>query len=164
MIGNGGGESDNANNAVDLGHRGNITVAARTGDISLEGGTDDISNAQIGHGGYGTKGNNVGDIHVRAGGDISLIAGLDRAQNHTQIGHGGWDADGSHVGVIKVSAGTGDLYTNLGVGLFNDLADFDGNTVLDEIQFASSGPGNILLQGGASENNAPNRSRRPQCL
>ncbi|MCH1510560.1 MAG: hypothetical protein L7T84_15230, partial [Akkermansiaceae bacterium] len=154
MIGNGGGESDNANNAIDLGHRGNITVAARTGDISLEGGTDDISNAQIGHGGHGTKGHNVGDIHVRAGGDVSLIAGLDRAQNHTQIGHGGWDADGNHDGVIKVSAGTGDLYTNLGAGLFNDLADFDGDTVLDGIQFASSGPGNILLKGGASENNA----------
>ncbi|MEC5125914.1 filamentous hemagglutinin N-terminal domain-containing protein [Verrucomicrobiales bacterium BCK34] len=154
QIGNGGYESDNGNNVVDNGHRGSITVAARTGMVSLESGTEDGSYTQIGNGGYGTKGHNTGDIHVRAGLDVNLTAGLDRGQNHAQIGHGGWDADGNQSGVIKVSAGTGDLFTSLGTGKFDDMGDFDGDGNGDEIQFASSALGGISLKGGATENNA----------
>ncbi|MCB1238014.1 MAG: hypothetical protein KDM91_23305, partial [Verrucomicrobiae bacterium] len=156
QIGNGGYNADQPNNDTALGNKGDIRVSARTGNIVLMGGTDDQDYAIIGHGGYETKGAHEGDIHVRAGGDIQMLSGTG-PRDYTQIGHGGYDADGNHEGVIKVSAGSGNLFTSLSdtlgdpSGWFDDMGDFDMDTVPDQIQFGFSGTGGILLQGGSAD-------------
>jgi fibronectin-binding autotransporter adhesin len=149
QLGNGGYDSDNPND-TDLinGNKGSIFVTARTGSVSLLGGRDDDSYAHIGHGGRSTKGANTGDIFVRAAGGVDLIAGPNRDREYVQIGHGGWDADGAHSGKIIVSAGSGDLFTSLGTGRFNDVGDFNGDATPDTIQFLGGGTGVVNVLGG----------------
>jgi filamentous hemagglutinin family protein len=149
QLGNGGYDSDNPND-TDLinGNKGNIFVTARTGGLSLLGGQDDDSFAQIGHGGRSTRGANTGNIVIRTAADLDLIAGPNRDREYAQIGHGGWDADGAHSGKIVVSAGSGDLFTSLGTGRFNDVGDFNGDLTPDTVQFFAGGTGQVNLLGG----------------
>jgi len=154
QLGNGGYDADNPNDS-DLinGNKGNISVASRTGALTLLGGADDDSYSFIGHGGRSTKGANSGDITIRVAQGIDLIAGPNRDREYAQIGHGGWDADGAHSGNIKVSAGSGDLFTSLGTGIFNDLGDFNGDATPDTIAFLAGGTGEINLLGGQWSDN-----------
>ncbi|MCB1236342.1 MAG: hypothetical protein KDM91_14845, partial [Verrucomicrobiae bacterium] len=130
QIGHGGYDADNPDGDVTVGNSGNIAVTARTGSILGQAGTDSRSYVQFGHGGYATRGADTGDIRLRAAGDISLLGGAGSGADddkgvYAQIGHGGWDADGNHSGAIKLSSGSGALSTNLGLGVFADLGDFD---------------------------------------
>lgn len=149
QLGNGGYDADNPNDTdVINGNKGNISVISRTGSLSLLGGRDDDSYAHIGHGGRSTRGANTGDIFVRVAGGVDLIAGPNRDREYAQIGHGGWDADGAHSGKIIVSAGSGDLFTSLGTGLFNDVGDFNRDLTPDTVQFLGGGSGIINVLGG----------------
>ncbi len=176
QIGHGGYDADNPDGNIELGDVGNISVAARTGDITARAGTDSRSYAQFGHGGYATKGASSGDITLRAGGDIALFGGTGSAVDddksiYTMVGHGGWDADATsltgvgHSGAIRLSSGSGVLATagiGDGTGDFSDLGDFNRDGTPDVIAFGADVSGNaggvgsgvgILLQGGSGTAN-----------
>jgi len=149
QIGHGGYDADDPNNDTAAGSSGNISVAAM-GDIEVRSGFSLNNYAQVGHGGYETKGAASGNITLRAGSDINFTAQGEQDRAYVQIGHGGWDADGNHSGDLLVSGGSGALGTSLGIGLFDDLGDFDRNGIADQIQFApiGFGLGTVTLTGG----------------
>ncbi|MDF1825592.1 MAG: filamentous hemagglutinin N-terminal domain-containing protein [Verrucomicrobiales bacterium] len=155
QLGHGGSESDNPNGDVTLGHRGSISVGSLNGSISFSGGDGTASYTQLGHGGDSSRGSNEGDITVRAAQNIEFIAGSG-IRASAQLGHGGYDADADsganagHSGIIKVSAGSGSLFTSLGVGQFNDLGDFNFDSVADSFTFGETNvdSGDVLISGG----------------
>lgn len=156
MVGHGGYDADLGNNTT-VGSTGNISVVARTGDIIARAGNDDENSSMIGHGGTANHGANTGDIYVRAGGKVDVLAGVENSgREFAQIGHGGYDSRGDHSGKVKVSAGTGDLFTNLGTGMFDDSFDFDLDGTRDVIQFASTGDQTVRVLGGGADDTARN--------
>lgn len=153
QLGNGGSESDGPNNNVTTGHSGNISVASLNGGIAFTGGQRDFTYAQIGHGGDSSDGSNTGDITVRSAQEI-VFTGGDANRALAFLGHGGYENDADttagHSGVIKVSSGSGSLFTSLGDGMFDDLGDFNGDTVADVFTFGATDPGagGLSLIGG----------------
>ena len=149
QIGHGGYDADDPNNDNALGATGDISVTAM-GDISVRGGLSLNNYAQVGHGGYETRGAASGNITMRAGNDVHFEARGQQDRAYVQIGHGGWDADGNHTGDVIVTGGSGGLGTSLGLGLFNDLGDFNRDGFADVIQFAAvaAGDGTVTLTGG----------------
>jgi hypothetical protein len=156
FLGNGGHDADNGG-AGSVGHVGDISVGARTGNILLRAGNDDQTFAQIGNGGYATDGAGRGNIVVRAAGDVSLLGGSGNSVNtskfvYAQIGHGGHQSAGNsgHTGSIVVSSGTGALFSNLGTGIFNDVFDLTGDGSKDNVTFGADVSVNgIRLLGGS---------------
>jgi len=153
QIGHGGYDADDPNNNTDVGNSGRISVVALGGDVVVRGGWSFASSAQVGHGGYETKGAHSGDVVIRAGRNVEFTGQGQASRGFVQIGHGGWDADGNHSGNVVVSAGSGALGTSLGLGLFDDLGDFNRDGFGDAMQFApvSAGLGTVTLTGGAFE-------------
>lgn len=93
---------------------GAITVRLK-GNLSLAGGIQFATAAQIGHGGYDVSagepdGNYQGDITINALGSITLQGGAagGAAANAgaARIGHGGMGADGNHSGNIVITGGS----------------------------------------------------------
>ncbi|MDA7926977.1 hypothetical protein N9B21_02980, partial [Verrucomicrobiales bacterium] len=150
QVGHGGYDSDLANGSqTTVGNTGDIFLAARTGDITIRGGNDDENSSMLGHGGRSTSGGNSGDIHARAGGSVNVLGGADSgAREFAQIGHGGYDSRGDHYGHIKVSAGSGDLFTSLGKGQFDDSFDFNLDGTTDVIEFDPRGDQQVNVLGG----------------
>jgi hypothetical protein len=136
--------------AANEGAIGAIRVAAQQGSISLLGGSRAQAYGLLGHGGDTTLGNRSGDILVRAAGEIQIVAGA-ATRAASMIGHGGYDGDGDHFGNLLVTAGSGALGTNLGLGAFDDLSDFDLNGSADLIQFApvTAGQDSVFVTAGA---------------
>lgn len=132
-------------------HTGAIRVGAAGGDVRVSAGIGSVAYAQIGHGGYATKGDKDGEIIVRAAGEVALTASSGTAP-YAMIGHGGYDADGNYDGDIIVSSGSGSLGTFLGMGLFDDLGDYDAFKMSDDIQFADGFDGHdgVTLTGGSA--------------
>jgi mucin-19 len=122
QLGHGGWDADlNTAGSEDRGSSGDIFVNTRglvtsTGDIRFTAGGGEEAYAQLGHGGFGTRGAASGKlaglnrIDVRSGGDIIFISGdasgfgddtLLRTANgrraYAQLGHGGYDADAHNV-------------------------------------------------------------------
>lgn len=158
QIGHGGYDSDNPDGNTALGATGNIRIAALGGDVIGKGGASSESYSLMGHGGRSTSGANSGNISVRAAGNVGFSGGsLNRT--FAQLGHGGYDSDGNHVGDIIVSAGSGNLFTSLSNtkgaagGWYNDLGDFNGDLIADELLFAPLA-GSVSLTGGTGGDGA----------
>jgi filamentous hemagglutinin family protein len=158
QIGHGGYDSDNTDGDVTLGNRGNISVTVGAGDLLVRGGSDDDSSATIGHGGRSTAGANIGDITVRAGGNLDLRSGT-FIRTYASIGHGGWTAPGNHSGVICIHVGkavnldstSGNAqytYTNIGHGGQTSPGNLSG--FITVVSGMSGADGGITLQGGPS--------------
>lgn len=122
QMGHGGWDSDlNTAGSEDRGSSGDIFVNTRglvtsTGDIRFTAGGGEEAYAQLGHGGFGTRGaasGNLADmnrIEVRSGGDIVFLSGdasgfgddttlrtANGRRAYAQLGHGGYDADAHNV-------------------------------------------------------------------
>lgn len=156
LLGNGGHDADTGGSGS-VGHVGEISVAARTGNILLQAGNDDQTFAQIGNGGYATDGSSRGNIFVRAAGDVSVLGGTGNQVSsskfmYAQIGHGGHQSSGTtgHSGSIVVSSGSGALFSNLGTGVFNDVFDLTGDGSKDSVTFgADTSVNGVRLLGGS---------------
>jgi len=154
QIGHGGYDSDNPDGNVTLGATGDIRISALNGDVIARGGTSTESYSLIGHGGRSTSGANSGNILVRAAGNVGLYGGNNN-RTFAQVGHGGYDSDGNHTGDVLISAGSGNLFTSLSNtkgaagGWFDDMGDFDKDSVADEWLFAPLS-GKFSLIGGNS--------------
>ncbi|MBP6600630.1 MAG: filamentous hemagglutinin N-terminal domain-containing protein, partial [Verrucomicrobiales bacterium] len=121
-----------------VGSTGDITVDSG-GDIEFFAGRDNITYAQLGHGGYASRDSHTGEIDVTAKGGISFIASIDdvdgpgnNAGNNNdswaQLGHGGVESDGSHDGNITVRAGEfGAGHEKEGYGLYFKSGNWDEN-------------------------------------
>ncbi|MCB1237205.1 MAG: hypothetical protein KDM91_19225, partial [Verrucomicrobiae bacterium] len=72
------------------------------------------SYAQLGHGGFGTYGDNSGNILARAGGQIAFAASStgSGASAYAQLGHGGMGAQGNNSGNITVVTGADGTFTD----------------------------------------------------
>ncbi|MEX2581401.1 MAG: hypothetical protein WD342_20260, partial [Verrucomicrobiales bacterium] len=142
------------NNYVQIGHGGRgsgIERLSSTGEIRVTGSEvvftgSAVANsngspyAQLGHGGYASRGNHGGNIFVTAEtGRIEFQGGIGSVYNadsvgYAQLGHGGYDADGSHYGNITVTAGQ-DGSTGAG------LVFIAGNSDRDYVQLGHGGHG-----------------------
>lgn len=170
QIGHGGYDAD----ALGTGHSGDISVTTADGNggsVSVSGtpfGNSSYYNAgrsyvQIGHGGFGSRGDHNGNIIVDSDDTFEVRGG--RADNtNAQVGHGGQNAQGDFSGSIAVTAtndidirgGTNNLtYAQVGHGGYNA----DGNhtaafiNVISEngsIDLVAGNPGSFQQQ--ASDN------------
>lgn len=115
-IGNGGYNSDEVDNtAGNAGHSGDVSVTATSGSITLAAGggghlgwgngSNSRKHAMIGNGGYQDWGNHNGNVKVRAGTSIDILAGTSY-RDFAKIGNGGWQSKGDMSGVVSVVAGT----------------------------------------------------------
>ncbi|HRQ87391.1 MAG TPA: hypothetical protein PLA50_01245 [Bacteroidia bacterium] len=174
QLGNGGYEADNVNGVIDRGNNGTINVTSVGGNIDFLGGSQSLTSAQLGHGGYLNFGHNDGDIAVRAlDGGVNFASGTNTS--FVQLGHGGRDAQGNHSGNILVEAlGAGgvrftsglvanaaEVYAQLGHGGRAARGDHSGNIVVrsrDDIVFTGgSGAQNYVQLGhGGYDSDNPN--------
>lgn len=117
------------------------TVLLRAAQTFDTGGATNNSAAQIGHGGTGQFGEFFGNIHVEAGGSVTLLAGEGTRAvasiGHTILGHVLWNPTSVKDQQVRFFATTGDmdnpnlrrgeLFTvNVSTG-FNPLADPEAN-------------------------------------
>jgi len=188
QIGHGGPDTDNPNNnnqrADDPGNSGEIVVdvggsirvlgGGRDGDVVGALGTeadlgslDNTNNArwsygQIGHGGAGSGGNQVGDITVLAGSDIEVKGGSNPRGAYGMVGNGGyWSRAESHSGDITVVSENGDITVEGGFSQVDTATapnglDNTGHIAAGRESFAQIGNGGFDADAqGGNQNNSP---------
>ncbi|MEX2581322.1 MAG: hypothetical protein WD342_19855, partial [Verrucomicrobiales bacterium] len=146
------------------------------GDVSLIGGANENSFAQIGHGGIlaagalgGPKGWVTGDITLDADGDLRVLGGAGD-QSFSLLGHGGLFSRGFYDGEIFATVGGGvevqgadapgtgiDNFAQIGHSLqgafsgFGGFTEIDGRIVVDAISYSTNADGNwtvVPAEGG----------------
>ncbi|MAS94477.1 MAG: hypothetical protein CMO55_14855, partial [Verrucomicrobiales bacterium] len=104
QIGHGGHYENGGANSGDI----HITTSDSGAGVSLVSGSSTVgsntlSSAHIGHGGYQAHGTHSGDIVIDTAGGFSLSGG-NRDLNYKLVGHGGRNTNGTASGAINVTA------------------------------------------------------------